>query len=280
MKPLLLDPLHLNPLLLAAADKAAGLTARDVFACPTFWALVSGALGLWFVLPSRVRYGNAIGSLLLAIAAGLFAVDLPLLGPWLDQGVFWLLAGVTLAASVCTISSRSPVYCAIWFALSLLGTAGLYLFQGAQFLGVATIVVYAGAIVVTFLFVIMLAQPEGHTMYDRISWGWLPKVFGVITAGALVGILTFMLGGLKDATTAAATKAHDLKADTSVLSDHHMANIGRHLFAEHLISVEIAGTLLLAALVGAIAIAAFGKRASGGRQPSERLVTRIEEAFR
>jgi NADH-quinone oxidoreductase subunit J len=266
----------MNAHLLAAADKAVGLTARDVFACPTFWALVCGALGLWFVLPSRVRFGNIIGSVLLAIAGGLFAFDLPLLGRWLDQGVFWLLAGVTLAASVCTISSRSPVYCAIWFALSLLGTAGLYLFQGAQFLGVATIVVYAGAIVVTFLFVIMLAQPEGHAMYDRISWGWFPKVFGVVTAGALVGILTFMLGGLKDATTKSETivisnTPQELEADTGVLSDHHMANVGRHLFAEHLISVEIAGTLLLAALVGAIAIAAFGK---------PRLDQRIEEALR
>jgi NADH-quinone oxidoreductase subunit J len=272
----------MNPLLLAAADiaatdKSAGLTARDVLLCPTFWALACGALGLWFVLPSRVRYGNAIGSVLLSIAGGLFAFDLPLLGPWLDQGVFWLLAGVTLAASVCTISSRSPVYCAIWFALSLLGTAGLYLFQGAQFLGVATIVVYAGAIVVTFLFVIMLAQPEGHSMYDRISWGWFPKVFGVITAGAFVGILTFMLGHLKDVAmqpptgqTVAAAKT-ELHAPTSVLSRSHMANVGRHLFAEHLVSVEIAGTLLLAALVGAVAIATFGK---------PRLDQRIEEALR
>ena len=62
------------------------------------------------------------------------------------------------------------MYCAVWFALSLLGTAGLFLFQGAQFLGVATIVVYAGAILVTFLFVLMLAQPTGRAYYDRLCW--------------------------------------------------------------------------------------------------------------
>jgi NADH-quinone oxidoreductase subunit J len=229
------------------------------------------------VLPARPRFGTTIGGVLLAIAAALFAVDLPLLGDWVDQGVFWFLAAVTLAASVATISSRSPVYCAIWFALSLLGTAGLYLFQGAQFLGVATIVVYAGAIVVTFLFVIMLAQPEGQAQYDRISWGWFPKVFGVVAAGALLGILTFMLGDLKEAARApvpvesSVQTTAPLQAANGVLNERHMATLGGNLFAEHLLSVEVAGTLLLAALVGAIAIAIYGK---------PRLAERIEEALR
>ena len=60
--------------------------------------------------------------------------------------------------------------------MSLLGTAALFLLQGAQFLGIATVAVYAGAIVVTFLFVLMLAQPEGHAFYDRISWGFTPRL--------------------------------------------------------------------------------------------------------
>ena len=77
---------------------------------------------------------------------------------------------VTIVAAVATISCRSPVYCAIWFGMTLAGTAGLFLLAGAEFLAVATIVVYAGAILVTFLFVLMLSQPEGHTTYDRRSW--------------------------------------------------------------------------------------------------------------
>src|SRR4051812_48543374 len=174
-------------------------TWEHVVQCPTFWALGAGAVGLWLLLPMRVAYGRRLGGVLLTLAGALFAYDLPLLGPWVDQGVFWLLALVTLAGAVATISSQSPVYSAIWFAQSLLGTAGLFLFNGAQFLGVATVVVYAGAIVVTFLFVIMLAQPEGHSAYDRISWGGLPKVLAVVTAGLLVGIVAFMLGRLKEA---------------------------------------------------------------------------------
>jgi NADH-quinone oxidoreductase subunit J len=249
--------------------------------CATFWALLLGVIGIWFLLPTRLRYGKALGSVLVAIAGGLFAYDLPLLGNLkdhgLDQAVFWLLTAITLGAAVATITSQAPIYSAIWFALSLLGTAGLFLFQGAQFLAGATVVVYAGAIVVTFLFVIMLAQPEGHSAYDRLTWGGLPKILGVASAGLLVGILTFMLGKTKHeiaqpaAMTAAAPGDGARTAVSGIRSDKHVANLGRHLFGEHLLSIEIAGTLLLVALVGAVAIAIAGK---------PRLAQRIEEALR
>lgn len=264
----------LAPFMLLAAALP---TWQEIVACRSFWAIFVGALAVWLLLPNRVRYGKTLGGVMAIIAAGLFASDWPLLGDWSSQAVFWLLAGVTLGAAVCTICSRSPVYSAIWFALSLLGTAGLFFYNGAQFLGVATIVVYAGAIVVTFLFVIMLAQPEGHSAYDRVTWGWFPKTFSVLAAATMVGLLTFLLGNLKTEATrplvadAAAVVQERLHAPGGVMTREHMATVGQHLFAEHLISVELAGTLLLAALVGAIAIAIQGK---------SRLANRIEEALR
>src|SRR5438094_696992 len=104
-------------------------TSKEMLQCPTFWALVSGVIGLWLLLPTRARVGKAAGSLLIAVAGALFAYDLPRLGDWTSQGVFWLLAAVTLGGAVAMIASQSPVYSAIWFALSLLGTAGLFMFQ-------------------------------------------------------------------------------------------------------------------------------------------------------
>jgi NADH-quinone oxidoreductase subunit J len=252
-------------------------TWQACLACPSFWALACGAVGLWLLLPTRLFAGAWLGGLLLAASGALFAYDLPRLGLWPDQIVFWLLALVTLGGGVAMIVSQSPVYSAIWFALSLLGTAGLYFYNGAQFLGVATIVVYAGAIVVTFLFVIMLAQPEGHSRYDRLTWGGAPKVLGVIAAGLLLGILLFMTDRMKaQAQTApseqALAQAHaNLTAPSGVLAEKHMANLGRRLWTEHLISVELAGTLLLVALVGAVAIVHCGR---------SRLAERIEEALR
>ena len=264
------------------------LSWREVLACRTFWGLVLSALGLWLAMPGRASYGKLLGGILgLLVGLPLIASDWPLLPTVSDQLVFWVLAGVTIVAAVATITSYSPVYSAIWFAMSLLGTGGLFFFSGAQFLGVATVVVYAGAIVVTFLFVLMLAQPEGHATYDRISWGWFPKTASVIVAAAIVGLLTFLLAELKDqalsaqaaAAAASPSDARPAEAITTslppvhpvLLPDEHMARLGAVLFSQHLIGVEVAGTLLLAALVGAVAIAAHGKR---------RLQTQIEEATR
>jgi NADH-quinone oxidoreductase subunit J len=137
----------------------------------------------------------------------------------------------------------------------LVGSAGLFLMQGAQFLGGATIVVYAGAIVVTFLFVIMLAQPEGHAVYDRLSWGSFPRPAAILAAAVFLGLLAAGMSGMKQS-----VQTMDLSGQGSVLHPQHMATLGRYLFSEQLIAVEVAGTLLMAALVGAIAIAIHGKQ--------------------
>lgn len=131
---------------------------------------VLSAVGIWLMLPCGGLGGRAFGAILAAIGLALLASRLPGLGDWGGDIVFYLFAGVTVVSAAATVTCYSPVYSAIWFALTLLGTAGLFLFQGAQFLGVATVVVYAGAILVTFLFVLMLAQPAGSAFYDRLSW--------------------------------------------------------------------------------------------------------------
>lgn len=280
----------------AAAASSLKETILHWVSCPTFWALLLGAVGLGLAIPRGSRRGKVLGTVLGILGLGLFLGDMPWVGDLGPQATFWILSAVTLIAAAATITSQSPVYSAIWFALSLLGTAGLFFFQGAQFLGVATIVVYAGAIVVTFLFVIMLAQPEGHSSYDRITWGPATSVLSVIAAATIVGLLSMQLGSLrKEADTqsqamaaAAAEKPEESPSDkpaaekdapstetvvttsegkvagpvattNPVLEKDHMAHLGAYLFSRHLVSIELAGTLLLAALVGAVAIAIQGK---------------------
>ena len=83
--------------------------------------------------------------------------------------VFYLLATVTISSAVMMVTQRNPVSCALWFASAVIGTAGLFLLQNAEFLAAATVIVYAGAIMVLFLFVIMLAQQAGTAPADRLS---------------------------------------------------------------------------------------------------------------
>lgn len=241
-------------------------------------ALLFGA-GMWLLLPRGSARGRWLGAGVCAVGLALLTLLVhcgmvisrrdtggfdvawaPALAKSLGLGedlVFLSLATVTVASAVASVTFRKPVYCAIWFALCLMGVAGLFLYQGAQFLGVATIVVYAGAILVTILFVLMLAQPEGHAYYDRLSW---EAALSSVVAAVLVGLLTI--------TTASALQPQEsewiegkvnnefhAQRESNILSDHHMAGIGRELFSKNLIAVEVAGTLLLVALVGAVAIA-------------------------
>jgi NADH-quinone oxidoreductase subunit J len=247
---------------------------------------------LWLLLPNGRDTASArwLGSLLgLAALAGFIATGRRL-GGLGEEAVFLVVSLVAVISAAATIVSRSPVYAAIWFALSLAGVAGVLLVLGAQFLGVATIVVYAGAILVMFLFVLMLAQPAGLAPYDRVS----NEPFLSALAGAvLLGVLSLSIGRLSagpasccepptratatplTATpSAAAGVAAPAAGDTPAapattpvatvvdpLAANHVARLGGELFGRHLVAVEAAGVLLLVALIGAIAIVSRGEAA-------------------
>jgi NADH-quinone oxidoreductase subunit J len=178
---------------------------------------------------------------------------------------FHFLAFVSLAAAILMITSRNPVYSALWFALVLLGNSGLFLLQKAEFLSAATIIVYAGAIVVTFLFVIMLAQPAGTARYDRYSREpLLVTATGLVLASVLVGTLHFAArfegwgegaaGSIRPSAETIAAVA-DRPGENARIRGAHVAGLGKSLFIDHVASVEVIGVLLLAAVVGAVLIA-------------------------
>lgn len=222
-------------------------------------AMLLGALGVWLMLPRGAARGRGIGVALAAVALGLAASRMPLLGMWMADGAFVAIAAITVVSAAAAVTFSNPVYCALWFGQSLLGAAGLFFLLGAQFLAVATVVVYAGAILVTFLFVLMLAQPEGKAAYDRRSWeAPLSAAIGIL----IVGILSMTIGGVfhqsenasppLPAPTQEALAAH-------ILATQHVARLGGELFGRHLVAVEVAGILLFVALVGAAVIVPQGK---------------------
>jgi NADH-quinone oxidoreductase subunit J len=238
-------------------------------------SIVATAASLWLLLPNgRERVSSWRLGVLLGLAAlmGFIAAGRRL-GCLGEETVFLVVSLVAVVGAAATIVSRSPVYAAIWFALSLTGVAGVLLVLGAQFLGVATIVVYAGAILVMFLFVLMLAQPAGLAPYDRVS----SEPFLAALAGAvLLGVLSLSIGRLSAGATpaccaapargaaAAGTDAASAPASAPAsdpLAENHVARLGAELFGRHLVAVEAAGVLLLVALIGAIAVVSRGEAA-------------------
>lgn len=234
-------------------------------------AVGSAAAAIWLLLPrgesgARERAARRFGMLLGAVSLSLFVATGHRLGGIGEEMVFLVVSLVAVIAGAATIVTRSPVYSAIWFALALAGVAGVLLVLGAQFLGVATIIVYAGAILVMFLFVLMLAQPTGMASYDRVS---NEPLLSAVAGAVLLGLLTLFIGRLSAGPAAgfdppstvaavagspAAPVATEPTPAVDPLAADHVARLGGELFGRHLLAVEAAGVLLLVALVGAIAI--------------------------
>lgn len=236
-------------------------------------AVTAAAVSLWLLLPrgAESRLARSLGLVLGAVALAGFIAAGRRLGGLGEEAVFLTVAFVAVVSGAATIVTRSPVYSAIWFALSLAGVAGVLLVLGAQFLGVATIVVYAGAILVMFLFVLMLAQPSGLAPYDRVS---NEPLLSAVAGAVLLGLLSLSIGRLStDASCCAAptraaavagtaqSAATAADGDADPLAVDQVARLGGELFGRHLLAVEVAGVLLLAALIGAIAVVTRGEAA-------------------
>ncbi len=218
-------------------------------------ACICLTIGLFILMPGARRHAWRVpGAIVGGVGVALLLLLVP--GSYLSVTAvsFALIASMTIVSAVGTVSSKSPIYCAIWFALTLFGVGSLLLINGAQFLGIATVAVYAGAIVVTLLFVLMLAQPEGHTNYDRISWGRTAQWLGCFAGSASACLLVWAF--LQTPLVGTGIEA----ALNPTLADAHVASFGATMFSRYLVAVELGGLLLFAALVGAVSIAAVPVR--------------------
>ena len=257
--------------------------------------VVLGAVGTFLLLPhqhgaARPRRVHAFGAIAASLGLLLFVFFWSPPGPVVPTFFFYVFGLAAIVGGVLLITSRNPVYSALWFALVVLATAGLFLLAGASFLAAGTVIVYAGAIIVTFLFVIMLAQMEGKAIYDRAARAPGPATFtGFLLMWCLIYTLTaiatnpegqalrpesklagkFDLRRAREFETAFnAQKTGGFRGlmdrvlppttlirDSNALEKPNVAGLGESLYTTHLISVGLAGILLFAALVGAVAIA-------------------------
>lgn len=161
--------------------------------------------------------------------------------------IFAVGALIVLAGAMGVVLTRSPVHAAISLVATLFGVAILFLTLDANFLAAVQVIVYAGAIVVLFLFVIMLLGVE--TVDDLRTdplvvqrWAGL-AISALIGVGLLVIVLSGKITGLHSATGTASTNGNDVY------------DISRHLFTDYLFAFEITSILLVIGVVGAVALA-------------------------
>jgi NADH-quinone oxidoreductase subunit J len=159
--------------------------------------------------------------------------------------MFFLLATVAVVAAIGMLVSRSPVYSALWLVLNLFCVAGLYLTLNATFIGVIQILVYAGAIMVLFLFVIMLLNLDALPQIEEVDW---PKVAAFVLGTVVLAQLMYVIASGLDLPmepVSVETTADVGSAET----------LGASLYTRYALHIEVAGVLLLAATIGAVMLA-------------------------
>lgn len=164
-----------------------------------FAACLLGALGVALALPRKGVSPQLVGALIGALGLGGIFLALGLRSPQsLPNFNFYLFTAIALGSALRVISHPRPVYAALYFILTILASSGLYVLLSAEFMAFALVIVYAGAILITYLFVIMLAtesptadQVEALADYDRYS---REPIFATLIGFVLIAGLTTMLG--------------------------------------------------------------------------------------
>jgi NADH-quinone oxidoreductase subunit J len=208
---------------------------------------VLGGVGLYLAMPGGRLHSGRAGVVLLAGAlAGLLILIVPLAGPRAETIWFGVFAVVALIGALRMITHVKPVYSALYFMLVIVATAGLLILTQATFLAAALLIIYAGAILVTYIFVIMLAQQSGGpASYDRRA---REPFLGIFTGFVLLAALSAKL--IREGGRSVSHAAND-----AVLGSDNTLSLAASLLTRYVVGIEIAGVLLLVAMVGAIAIA-------------------------
>ncbi len=202
--------------------------------------LVLGAIGVLLALPGgRIRVAPAALIALAGLVGLLLLLFLPAAGGG-QAGWMPALALLGLWGGVRVVTHGKPVYSALFFIVVVLSVAALLVLLEAEFLAAALVIIYAGAILVTYVFVIMLAQQAGSAPYDRSA---REPLLGVLAGFViLAAVSSRLLAPAPPDTTAASISGG-------------VGPVGTHLLTQYMVGVQVAALLLTAAMVGAIAIA-------------------------
>ncbi len=160
----------------------------------------------------------------------------------MNELIFYILAAIALASALLVVTRKNAVNAAVYLVVTMCAIAGLFLQLGSVFIAALQIIVYAGAIMVLFLFVIMLLNLK------RDEFGFDSRVFQRVFAVVLSLVLILQL-------VITAAEFPHRPAEIADISMGSVAGLAKRLFYDYLYPFEIVGVMLLAALIGAVVLA-------------------------
>jgi NADH-quinone oxidoreductase subunit J len=160
--------------------------------------------------------------------------------------VFYYLAAASIASAILAVTRHKPIHSLLWVLALFLHVAGIFLLLGAEFLAAVQVIVYAGAILVFYLFFLMLLDLPSEAAAPRFSAHWPLSVVAGVAFATSIWYAQDVPGGLVPPAPPAAAGGP---------SSGNLATVGFALFTEFALPFEIVSLILLAAIVGAVVMA-------------------------
>ena len=185
--------------------------------------------------------------------------------------VFYFLSAILLFAALCVITVRNPVHSALFLVLAFFTSAGLWLLLEAEFLAITLVLVYVGAVMVLFLFVVMMLDIN----LDRLREGfWRGLYFGAPLAVVLVIEMALVLGGKYFGLA-------EMPSPTPHAAGYsNTRELGRLIYTQYVYPFEIAGVILLVAIVAAIALTLRRRKDNKYQNPAKQVAVRRQDRIR
>ena len=189
----------------------------------------------------------------------------------IKTGFFYLFSAVMLFASFRVITARNPVYAALYLVLAFTQAAALWILLKAEFLAITLVLVYVGAVMVLFLFVVMMLDIN----VDSLRQGFWKHFPAAATLGAILALemAAVLMGGFR---STEAVKTADL-ANQVVAPISNTKELGKLLYSQYVYPLEIAAFILLVAMVAAIALTLRQRKDSKYSSPSDQVRVRSQD---
>jgi NADH-quinone oxidoreductase subunit J len=189
-------------------------------------------------------------------------------------GLFYLFSAVLLFAAFRVITARNPVYAALFLVLAFFQAAAVWVLLRAEFLAISLVLVYVGAVMVLFLFVVMMLDIN----VDALRAGFWKHFPLAATVGAFIALemAAVLLGGFRAGEEPRVLTA----AQTAAAAQPNTKELGKLLYSQYLYPLEIAAVILLVAIIAAIALTLRTRKDSRHMDPADQVRVRAKDRMR